>query len=351
MRTSWLVLCVLGTLALAGCPDESSGSGGSGGAPTEPGWQVVFDDGELNGALLSIWGTEKKSVFAAGGPLRNGGRDALALHFNGNSWTDLKAGGDDSFWWVHGTSDSDVWFVGENGRISHYDGTAFTEHDSGTTATLWGAYAFAPDDVWVVGGTVGGASTTPDDIVLHYDGTAFTAVTLPGEPLGRALFKIWGTSSDDLFVVGEAGIIWHKEGSEWVNQSDPPVANGTLTTVHGCSSDDVYAVGGRDVLHFDGTAWSKVDLSLGNDVNGVYCAAPDSVGITGMGGLKQRLVNGEWQNEFASDPHGDLHSIWADEEGSFWVAGGDFITGVKPNQPRNGIIARYGQEFIPDALE
>jgi hypothetical protein len=94
-----------------------------------------------------------------------------------------------------------------------------------------------------------------------------------------------------------------------------------------------------------------VELSLGNDVNGVYCAAPDSVGITGMGGLKQRLVNGEWQNEFASDPHGDLHSIWADEEGSFWVAGGDFITGVKPNQPRNGIIARYGQEFIPDSLE
>jgi hypothetical protein len=202
-----------------------------------------------------------------------------------------------------------------------------------------------------LGGRRNGRSTTPDDIVLHYDGTAFTAVTLPGEPLGRALFKIWGTSSDDLFVVGEAGIIWHKEGAEWVNQSDPPVANGTLTTVHGCSRDDVYAVGGRDVLHFDGTAWSKVELSLGNDVNGVYCAAPDSVGITGMGGLKQRLVNGEWQNEFASDPHGDLHSIWADEEGSFWVAGGDFITGVKPNQPRNGIIARYGQEFIPDLLE
>jgi hypothetical protein len=338
-------------LALVGCPDDSGSGGGGGAPPVEPGWQVVFDDGELDRSLLSIWGTSKTSVFAAGGPLRNSGREALALHFDGSTWKDLDAGGADTFWWVHGTSDDDVWFVGEKGRITHYDGSTFTEHDSGTTATLWGAIAFAPDDVWVVGGTVGGPDTTPDDIVLHYDGTAFSPITLPGEPLGRALFKVWGTSADDLFVVGEAGAIWHKSGDEWVLQSDPPVATGNLTTVHGCSSTDVWAVGGRDLLHYDGTTWTKLDKGLGNDVNGVFCIPAGDVGIAGMGGLKQRRVDGEWIDEFGKDPHGDLHAIWADEEGGFWVAGGDFISSPKPDQPRNGIIARYGDELIPDTLE
>ena len=336
-----------------GCSDDSTGSGGSGGSPpVELGWQVVFDNGELDRALLSIWGTSQDSVFAAGGPLRNEGFSALALRFDGTGWKDLDAGGVDSFWWVHGTSDNDVWFVGENGRISHFDGTAFEEHVSGTTATLWGAYAFAPDDVWAVGGSVGGVATTPDDVVLHFDGSAWESVALPGEPLGRALFKTWGTSSEDLFIIGEAGVIWHYDGTTWENQSgDPPVATGNLTTVHGCAPDDVWAVGGRDILHYDGTAWTKETISLGNDVNGVFCAAKGNVGIAGMGGLKLRLVDGEWVNEFTADPHGDLHSIWADETGAFWVAGGEFISGVQPNQPRNGIVARYGDVLIPDTLE
>jgi hypothetical protein len=31
-----------------------------------------------------------------------------------------------------------------------------------------------------------------------------------------------------------------------------------LLTVFGCSASDVYAVGGSDVIHSDGTGWSKV---------------------------------------------------------------------------------------------
>jgi hypothetical protein len=302
--------------------DDGPGDGGSGGGePSEPAWRVVFDDGALDRALLSIWGTSSTDVFAVGGPLGNDGFDALALHFDGQAWTDLQPGGADSFWWVHGLSSTDVWMVGENGRIAHYDGTAFEEHESGTTATLWGAIAFAADDAWAVGGMPGGEATGPDDVVLHWDGTAWEPVVLPGEPLSRALFKIWGTSSDDLFVVGEYGAIWHRDGAEWILESEPPVATGNLTTVHGCSATDVYAVGGRDLL------------------------------IVGGGGLKQRRVDGAWSDDFTEDPHGDLHGVWVDETGAFWAAGGDFLSSQKPGKARNGIIARYGPGTVPSALE
>jgi hypothetical protein len=344
-------------LGLAGCPDESdgTGAGGAGGeggsGPSEPAWQAIFEDGELDRALLSVWGTSSTNVFVVGGPLGNAGFEALALRYDGSSWEDLAPGGADSFWWVTGASDVDVWMVGEAGRISHFDGVSFEEHDAPTTATLWGAIAFAPDDVWAVGGMVGGPATQPDDVVLHYDGASWTAVTLPGEPQGRALFKVWGSSSDDLFVVGEAGILWHKQGDIWTLESDPPLAAGNLTTVHGCSATEVYAVGGRDVLRYDGAAWSKVDLPLSNDVNGVFCVDSETAALVGMGGLKQRRVDGAWIDDFIEVPHSNLHAVWADETGAFWAVGGDFVASPKPNVARDGVVARFGPGFISDTVD
>lgn len=350
------LLLALGT---AGCPEESDGTGGAGGSSTsstgggssEPAWQAVFDQGALDRALLSVWGTSSTSVYFAGGPLKNTGKEALALHFDGATWTDLDAGGADSFWWVHGTSDSDLWFVGENGRITHYDGSAFVEHDSGTTATIWGLIAFTPSDAWAVGGIPGTGG--PDDVVLHWDGAAWAPVTLPGAPLGRAHFKVWGTSSNDLFVVGEAGLIWHKKDDLWFIQSDPPLAGGNLLTVHGCSATEAYAVGGRDLLSYDGTTWTKVDKTFGNDVNGIFCGAPQGghVSLVGMGGLKQRQVDGAWTDDFTKQPHGDLHATWIDDTGAVWAAGGDFISSPKAGQARNGIVARYGPGKVPTTLE
>lgn len=357
MRSIPLLLLGALALGLAACPEESDGpggggSGGEGGSPpSEPAWQAIFEDGELDRALLSVWGTSSSNVFVVGGPLGNAGFDALAMRYDGSVWHDLAPGGADSFWWVHGSGDDDVWLVGENGRISHFDGTSFEEHDSGTSATLWGAIAFAPDDVWAVGGMVGGPATQPDDVVLHYDGSAWSPVTLPGEPQNRALFKVWGTSSDDLFVVGEAGIIWHKVGDTWTLESDPPLAGGNLTTVHGCSASEVYAVGGRDVLRYDGSAWTKLDHPLSNDVNGVYCVDSQSAALVGMGGLKQRRVEGEWIDDFIEVPHGNLHAVWADETGAFWAVGGDFVASPKPNVARDGLVARYGPGQISDSVE
>ncbi len=355
MSSRWIV-ALLGLLAVApACGDDSSTGtggtgGGAGGTPSAPAWQVVFDDDKLDRALLAVWGTSSKSVYAVGGPLKNSGFDALAVHFDGKTWKDLKPGGTSSFWWVHGTSDSDIWMVGEDGRITHYDGQSFVEHQSGTTATLWGLMAFSPTDVWAVGGMVGGPSTTPDDVVLHYDGSAWSPVALPGAPKNRAHFKVWGTSSDDLFVVGEAGVVWHKKGSEWVLESDPPVSSGTITTVHGCAATDVWAVGGRDLLHYDGAAWTRLDRTLTNDVNGVFCGG-GGVGIVGMGGLKQRYDGSAWTDDFAADPHGDLHAIWRDETGAYWAVGGEFIGSPKPNVKRNGIVTRYGPGTVPTTLE
>jgi hypothetical protein len=240
-----------------------------------------------------------------------------------------------------------VWMVGEKGRMTHWDGASFKEHPRVTTATVWGVWAASPTDAWAVAGSPGKGTDAPNDVVLRWDGEQWKQDPLPGAPLGRALNKIWGVSSEDLYAVGEAGTVWHRKGTTWNLESDPPLAQSNLLTVFGCSATDVYAVGGADVLHSDGTGWTAVDTGNGvSGVNGIACGAPGEVLIVGGGGLKQRLVGERWVDEFTVEPYGDLHAAWNDGEGSFWAAGGDFISKAEAGRQRKAIVARYGRGSV-----
>ena len=251
--------------------------------------------------MLSVWGSAKDDVYAVGGPLGNEGFEALVVHFDGAGWKRLPAGGAASYWWVHGSGPKDVWMVGEKGRITHFDGTTFVEHVSAVTATLWGVYAASPTEAWAVGGTPNGGVGAPNDIVLRWDGGSWSPITLPGAPLGRTLYKIWGSGADDLYAVGEKGTIWHATLGAW-SLVDPAPVPGKLLTVAGCSATEVYAVGGSSVLRSDGASFSKVGVSLTNLVNGVACGPSESVLLVGDGGQKQRLVSGRGSTSSKSSP-------------------------------------------------
>lgn len=333
-------------LLLAGCPADPPAdptpidAGPDGGAAA---WSVVASS--LDGALLSVWGPSADDVWAVGGALGNGGPPTV-VRASGTTVTPLATTGTETYWWVHGSGASDVWLVGEKGRATHWNGAALEERPTGTTATLFGAMAFAPDDVWAVGGT----PDQPDaenDVVLHWNGSAWTKESVP-EPKKLAFFKVWGARPDDLWVVGEAGVVWHRTASGWKREAEG-LATGRLTTVSGCSASEVFAVGGRDVLAWNGASWSRVDVPLLNDVNGVACApasAPAGPGtsravIVGGGSFKLRLVDGAWKSDFGAPPLTDLHGAFVDAKGALWGAGGSFTSAPRPGQKRDGVLARY----------
>lgn len=343
---------VLFGLILAGCSDPPSTppTPPDDGGAEQPGWQVVLDEGDLDRAVLSVWGTGPSEVFVVGGPLGNTGLSSLALRFDGSAWHDLKPAGEETFWWVSGSGSDDVWMVGEEGRIAHWDGASWESHASGVTSTLWGVWAFSPTEAWAVGGKPEGGVGPQNDIVLRWDGSAWVPEVLPGEPLGRSLYKVWGTSSDNLYVVGEYGTIWHRTAGGWALESDPPIATGTLFTVFGCSETEVYAVGGKDILQWDGMAWARLDVTIFNGVNGVSCGGPGEVAVVGNGGLKRRLVEGAWVDELAVEPYGDMHAVWADGAGAFWAVGGDFFSKPAPGMPRKGLVARFGKGQVANSI-
>ncbi|AKU96630.1 Glycosyl hydrolase, BNR repeat protein [Labilithrix luteola] len=352
-----VALASVGLLALVACsssdPVQPSHPQPDAGTPT---WQTVLQPN--GGALLSIWGTSEKDVWTVGGPLGNTGFESLVIRFDGTSWKRVPVGGPETFWWVHGSSASDVWLVGEKGRITHWDGTKFEERTSGTTATLFGVYAFAPNDAWAVGGRPDQAGSAQDsNVVLHWDGTEWRPETLPSasDSTSGAFFKVWGTRTDDLYVVGENAVVWHRVGTSWRREAEG-LGQGRLTTVTGCSASEIYVVGGRDLLTSDGQTFSRSDELLVNDVNGVACApasAParpwGNVVAVGGGSLKLRRVSGVWESDFGTEPYSDLHGAWVDPSGAFWAVGGDFNTAARPGSARAGVVARLGDGTVASA--
>jgi hypothetical protein len=325
--------CVIALVLLAaGCPNNPQ---------CKNDWKPV---GPLDRPLLSAWevpGTGE--VYTVGGGLGATGLGALALHWNGSSWQSLPVNRPESLWWVWGTDDGkDVWMVGEQGLILRWDGTTVTTVTSGTTATLYGVWGTSSSDVWIVGGTPNRGTAAPNDIVLHWDGQALSTTDSP-MPKGATFFKVWGAGTTDLWVSGEGGTMWHRTATGWADESSQLATRASVTTVHGCSSTDVWAVAGQEIFHFDGTSWSPAPgVQALSGTNGVSCS-PATVLVVGNGGLKlifDRATH-TWTDDTLVEPYdADFHGALVEKSGDLWAVGGNF--NAPASSGRSGSIAFFG---------
>jgi len=237
---------------------------------------------------------------------------------------------------VWGCATDDAWVVGEDGTVLRLRGGDVDPVESGTDATLWGVWGPSCDDVWVVGGDSIGPTT---DVVLRDTGEGL--VPAGPEPLGLALFKVWGSGREDVIVVGDAGVAWRWDGEAWTLEETGCATR--LFTVHGGGPDDVLAVGGTCARRFDGESWgpiAEVDQS-GRQPNGVFVDDSGQAAIVGFGALKaRRRSDGTWIDESDADPIGvDFHAVCGDGRGGFFAVGGNFVS---PGTDQSGVIAHWG---------
>lgn len=112
-----------------------------------------------------------------------------------------------------------------------------------------------------------------------------------------AWLSAWGTSEDDVWVVGgqpEVGAI-RRGPIDDLQLVSLPVQVPLLNWVHGTSEDDVWVGGVQGtLLHWDGAAWSDRSVEIEEAIWGVYAVSPTEVyavgGQSGFGGQDAVLL-------------------------------------------------------------
>jgi hypothetical protein len=168
----------------------------------------------------------------------------------------------------------------------------------------WGA---SEDDVFLVGGGLGAAGSGA--LALHWDGAAWRALDTAGR--GDTLWWVWGAGPNDVWMVGENGLVLRWDGAALTQ-----VPSGTLATLYGVwgpAPDDVWIVGGTVnggpydvVLHWDGQTLTP-DTTIpatGVAFFKVWGSSANDMWITGERGTVWRRMRGAWENQSRLLPGG-----------------------------------------------
>jgi hypothetical protein len=334
-----LLLACTGDDRGAGAKRDPAGNGSQ--QPTDAGlsWRQVFTD--LPAALTTVWGTNQNDVWVAGSDTQDG-LGPMVLHFEAGAWTRKRTASQGDLWWVHGFPGGPILFAGSEGTVLRFTGGRFQRIAAPRTyGTVYGVWGADPTDVWAVGGDpVYGTGA----FVWRYTNGRFESVGPLPVPATEvvAYFKVWGTSRDDVWIVGTPGILLHYDGTT-LARMDPGVPD-PLFTVHASPSGSDYAVvGGSDLgvllERTSAGSWSQAALPQGTPLLTGVWLTDDGGFTTGAQGTVLSRRRGAWTVEATGlSTEKALHSVWVDPAGGVWAAGGDVL--VPPFG--NGVLIHRG---------
>jgi hypothetical protein len=247
-------------------------------------------------------------------------------------------------WWVFGPDADSVWMVGERGRAFRYDrksGTA-SRVETGTDATLYGIWGADGNELWAVGGYVFPRVGPPTLLRLGPGGGAVVAELPAGVIAQGTFFKVWGTARDDVWVVGELGMVLRYDGSVWSRVELPSTPR--LVTIHGRSKDDLVVVGGvSQALILEGGAAGFVDRSPGPYaiLSGVFVGPDGESWAAGMLGqvMRRSGPGAGWAAVSGVPVMKDWHAVWRDHRGDWWFVGGNLLSAARFD---DGTVLRFG---------
>lgn len=321
-RQLLLAVMCFASLLFAGCP-PGNGDGDAGGDTSDkPEWTEAFGAHD-RGWLLSVAGRSADDMYAVGGEPGDG----LLMRRDAQGWREVELPKETPLLtWVHTFEDGQPVVAGDNGTILWKRDGEWVRESTPTDQNLWGVWGASKDDVWAVGGN--GTASDGEATVLRYDGSSWRSVDLPTlEHVDVfAFFKVWGTGPDDVFIVGQQGIVMHWNGQKLVEQFTG--TNKDLIALWGTGPDNVAAIGGRAtgvLATWNGDEWSSQSLSPLPGMNGIWLPSPDRAWIAGVRGRIASLdldTPLEDQSITRIDTRKNFHAIYGlPGEGLFAVGG------------------------------
>ncbi len=315
--------------------------------------------------LQGVWARSAEDVWMAG----EGG---TLLRWDGRSLKTVPSHTDKDLRAVTGLGENDVWFAGNQGTLLHWDGQDVSAVDIGTNdnlyalwespeAGLWvsgaheslwhlvegnatwvqsvmqgfdlfGLWGSGPNDIWAVGGKVvadGKGGSTVDSKILRYNGRVWQeddSWNPQRLELTSQLWSVWGSGKQDVWTVGDLGLIAHYDGSSWARVAlDATVG---LQAVSGSGMEQVFAVGHAGaVLRRAGGFFTALNSTEHDTLFRVFGSGPDEVFAAGARGKLLRWDGQGWST--LSISAGDLHDVWRSpggpNAGIAWMVGDDGI--------------------------
>jgi len=197
-------------------------------------------------------------------------------------------------------------------------------------AQLNGVTEVAPGDGWAVGTVSDLSSLASRTLAYHWDGTAWTrfpTANPAGQSLPNQLNAVAARATNDVWAAGydnypgEVSLVLHWNGTAWSRVSVPNIGGLDAVAV---APGRVWVAGGNRVAQFDGTTWTKLPAPPVTSQDSVVITglAHNGAGLWAVGNLD--FTCGEGQVCTAS-----YAALW---NGTAWTqvpgAGGTGLTGV-----------------------
>jgi hypothetical protein len=299
---------------------------------------------------------------------------------------------------IRGRSSTDVWVAGALGALAHFDGTAWRRSDPGSSDSmhaLWlrgsaeillatmdlihtrdlaigdagvdagapspdgwttrpayissGSYyrSYALTSAWAADGAewlwattaTTSTSSSPGIWRMHFVESTqrfeFVAAVSSSacKSLGcSSLTSVHGTSANDVWAVGAFGAAIHiadADGSSPVFKAYNTQTTNMLNGVWAAAPNDVWAVGvGGEIRHYTGdpTAWDIVtNIPTTESLNAIWGASPSDIWAVGDKGVALHYDGSGWTRIKVAGLDGarrpDLTAVWMPSPGHVWIGG------------------------------
>lgn len=192
-------------------------------------WQ---DRGDISTEpLLGLWGAGPDDVFAVG-------FTGTIIRISGGGTVAMTSNTGATFYAVSGTTAADITAAGSVGVIQHYNGSNWGPAPSTplTGVTFYGVWVSPTSKVVAVG------YQASNSVIEVKEANAWNRSTAPTS----ALRAVWGVDDTNIYTVGDTGVIAHFDGATWTPMAAIPTTN-QLNAISG-SAEDVFVVGEAGVI-------------------------------------------------------------------------------------------------------
>lgn len=326
-------------------------------------------DGRMHRFDGNAWEVDSlPATMLANGVHASAGDDAFAVgdngaiaHYDGVAWTLVSLDSSLTYRMVWSGGKNRAYVVDDYGNVSEYANgnlTPLSLPPSFRTLLMWGSsqgvhLGGRDDNTWdyavlrregsgwsstrVGGGGIRDGWTSPggDIFTVAPGGLWRTRGGTSERVLGTdqfgndGVYAFWWSERDGLFAAGTGA--YRFDGTNWIDLRKEEVTERAAVAIHGTDGDNLYAVGGGMILHYDGATWDWMSSGFNSDVYDVWASSEETFAV-GSSGMIARLTGDGWVR-MDSPSAGTLRGVAGWDGGA--VAVGD-----------NGTILRFdGSEW------